>query len=169
MAALPARAEPRDWLVTSGPPAPGAVERLLRSLPQWFGIESSTAEYIRMAGELPAYLARRPGSGPEQRPAGALIAVRHFPRAAEIYLMAVDPAEHRHGAGRALVTALVRDLAADGVRYLQVKTLGPSHPDAGYARTRKFYLAMGFEPLEEITGLWAPGNPCLIMVKPVGS
>ncbi len=81
--------------------------------------------------------------------------------------MAVDPAEHRHGAGRALVTALERDLIADGVRLLQVKTLGPSRPDAGYARTRKFYQAMGFEPVEEITGLW-PENPCLIMVKPLG-
>ena len=167
MAELPAPAEPDDWLVTSGTPAPAAVERLLRSLPQWFGIESSTAEYLRMAGELPAYLARRPGSGPDEHPAGALLAVRHFPGAAEIYLMAVDPAEHRHGAGRALVTALERDLAADGVRILQVKTLGPAHPDPGYARTRKFYQAMGFEPLEEITGLWAPGNPCLIMVKPL--
>ena len=156
------------------------MERLLRSLPQWFGIESSNAEYIRMAGELPAYLAWRPGSHPGGQPehgtgragagpypAGALLAVRHFPRSAEIYLMAVDPAEHRSGAGRALVTALERDLVADGVRLLQVKTLGPSDPDAGYARTRMFYQAMGFEPVEEITGLW-PGNPCLVMVKVLG-
>lgn len=149
------------WRVTSGTPAPDVVERLLRSLPDWFGIESSTTEYIRMAGELPAYLAWRKDA---EQPSGALLAVRHFPRAAEIYLMAVDPSEHRSGAGRALVQALERDLAADGVRFLQVKTLGPSWPDAGYARTREFYQAMGFEPLEEINGLW-PGNPCLVMVK----
>ncbi|MGI9007816.1 MAG: GNAT family N-acetyltransferase [Streptosporangiaceae bacterium] len=177
MAIIPAQAEPAAWRVTAGPPAPAAVERLLRSLPQWFGIESSTAEYIRMAAQLPAYLAWpagpppagqqafRPGDQPE--PAGVLLAVRHFPRAAEIYLMAVDPAEHRRGAGRALVTALERDLVVDGVRLLQVKTQGPSLPDAGYERTRKFYRAMEFEPLEEIAGLW-PGNPCLIMVKTLG-
>jgi ribosomal protein S18 acetylase RimI-like enzyme len=156
-----AAAEPRAWLVTSGTPAPAAVERLLRSLPQWFGIESSTAGYVRMAGELPAYLAW----GPDQHPVGVLLAVRHFPRAAEIYLLAVDPAEHRRGAGRAMVTALERDLVADGVRFLQVKTLGPSHPDPGYRLTRKFYQAMGFEPVEELTGLWPEGNPCLIMMK----
>ncbi len=161
MAFDPAPAEPRAWRVTSGTPAPAAVERLLRSLPQWFGIESSTADYVRMAGELPAYLAW----GPDQHPAGALLAVRHFPRAAEIYLLAVDPAEHRHGAGRAMVTALEHDLIADGVRFLQVKTLGPSHPDQGYQRTRKFYQAIGFEPVEEITGLWSEDNPCLIMMK----
>ncbi len=133
-----------------------------------------------MAGELPAYLAWGPGRPPAAQdtagpagprrgpdPAGALLTIRHFPRSAEIYLMAVDPDEHRHGAGRALVTALERDLVADGVRLLQVKTLGPSQPDPGYALTRKFYQAMGFEPLEEITGLW-PDNPCLVLVKQLG-
>src|SRR5260370_41658399 len=78
--------------------------------------------------------------------------------------MAVDRPAHRRGIGRALVEALERDLRSDGVRVLQVKTLGPSEPDAGYRRTRQFYESMGFEPLEEIVGLW-PGNPCLIMVK----
>ncbi len=71
---------------------------------------------------------------------------------------------HRRGIGRALVEALVADLIADGVELFQVKTLGPSLPDASYGQTRRFYLRMGFRPLEEIPGLW-PGNPCLIMVQ----
>jgi GNAT superfamily N-acetyltransferase len=89
---------------------------------------------------------------------------RHFPGSAEIYLMAVESALHRQGIGRALVEALEADLLADGVELLQVKTLGPSLPDAGYEKTRRFYGRMGFRPLEEIPDLW-PGNPCLIMVK----
>jgi ribosomal protein S18 acetylase RimI-like enzyme len=78
--------------------------------------------------------------------------------------MAVAPAMHRRGIGRALVETLEADLIADGVELLQVKTLGPSLPDASYDQTRRFYRRMGFRPLEEIGGLW-PGNPCLIMVK----
>jgi GNAT superfamily N-acetyltransferase len=156
------------WRVTSGEPDPATVERLLRKLPTWFGIESSVLEYIESARRLPAYLAwplgPAPAGHPRDQAAGVLLAVRHFPRSAEIYLMAVDPALHRRGAGRALVTALESDLSADDVEFLQVKTLGPSHPDPGYARTRQFYLSAGFQPLEEITGLW-PGNPCLIMIK----
>ena len=158
------------WRVTSGEPDPVTVERLLRKLPAWFGIESSVVEYIESARRLPAYLAwphdpPRPADLlPPGLAAGALLAVRHFPRSAEIYLMAVDPAVHRQGAGRALVTALESDLIADGVEFLQVKTLGPAHPDPGYARTRRFYASVGFQALEEITGLW-PGNPCLIMIK----
>jgi ribosomal protein S18 acetylase RimI-like enzyme len=48
---------------------------------------------------------------------------------------------------------------------MQVKTLGPSNPDPGYARTRAFYEALGFRPLEELKQIWDEQNPCLIMVK----
>lgn len=78
--------------------------------------------------------------------------------------MAVEPAVHRLGIGRALVQALEADLVADGVQLLQVKTLGPSRHDASYDQTRRFYAYIGFLPPEEIDGLW-PENPCLIMVK----
>jgi GNAT superfamily N-acetyltransferase len=139
------------------------VERLLRALPGWFGIESAVAGYVAAARTMPAYLARPAGDG-RQQPVGVLLAARHFPAAAEIYLMAVDPGWHRRGIGRALVAALEAGLIADGVEFLQVKTLGPTRPDAGYQRTRQFYAALGFRPLEEIHGLW-PGNPCLVMIK----
>lgn len=158
---LPGRAA---WRVTSGTPDPATVERLLRRLPSWFGIESSTIGYIEAARAIPAYLAWPDDARPPSHPAGVLLAVRHFPRSAEIYLMAVDPDLHRQGAGHALVAALETDLIADSVEFLQVKTLGPARADAGYARTRQFYASAGFQPLEEITGLW-PGNPCLIMIK----
>lgn len=49
-----------------------------------------------------------------------------------------------------------------------MKTLGPSHPSPEYAATRRFYEACGFRGLEELHDLW-PDNPCLIMVKPLGS
>lgn len=154
-----------EWRITSGAPAPDEVARLLAMLPTWFGIEASNAEYIARARTLPAYLAWPGGDEAQEYPAGVLLAVRHFPKAAEIYLMAVDPGVHRSGAGRALVQTLESDLIAEGVEFLQVKTLGPSSPDAGYAKTRAFYEAMGFSPLEEIHGLWDPGSPCLLLVK----
>jgi GNAT superfamily N-acetyltransferase len=149
--------------VTSGEPAPDTVERLLRMLPGWFGIESSVLEYVAASRTLPAYLAW-PDGGQAPGPSGVLLAVRHFPASAEIYLMAVDPAWHRRGAGRALVAALEADLIPQGVDFLQVKTQGPGRPDAGYEKTRQFYADVGFRPLEEIHGLW-PGIPCLVMIK----
>ena len=158
----------RLWRVTSGEQAPETVDRLLRLLPDWFGIESANAGYVMKAHELPTYLAwpaRGPAAGtPEPQPVGVLLAARHFPESAEVYLLAVAPDMHRRGIGRALVEALEADLITDGVELLQVKTLGPSLPDVSYDQTRRFYLRMGFRPLEEISDLW-PGNPCLIMVK----
>lgn len=44
--------------------------------------------------------------------------------------------------------------------------MGPSRPNAEYARTTHFYESRGFTCLEEVTGLW-PGLPTLILVKSV--
>lgn len=141
---------------------PGEVERLLRSLPDWFGIEQSNREYVDDARRLPTYAVRDPA---DDTVIGILLLKQHFPGAAEVHLMAVDPAHHRHGVGRALIRAAEADLRADGVRFLQVKTLGESRPNEHYARTREFYLSLGFTPLEEFLGLWDEGNPCLLLVK----
>lgn len=134
-------------------------------MPDWFGIEESIREYVKDASRFPNYLAYRPG---EPEVVGALLLHRHNPQAAEVHVLAVSPEYHRQGVGRALMRAVETDLRAEGVRLLQVKTMGPSRPDAGYAMTLRFYLAQGFVPLEEIHGLW-PDNPCLILVKPLSN
>jgi GNAT superfamily N-acetyltransferase len=154
------------WQVTTGRQDPGTVERLLGALPGWFGIPAANVGYVESARELPTYLAcPTTHDAADAEPVGVLLARRHFAQAAEIHLLAVEPSLHRHGIGRALVSALEADLVADGCILLQVKTLGPSNPDAGYARTRKFYATLGFWPLEELLDLWSPDNPCLLMVK----
>ncbi|MFA6119201.1 MAG: hypothetical protein WCT85_06020 [Parachlamydiales bacterium] len=48
---------------------------------------------------------------------------------------------------------------------MTVKTLSPSADDENYAKTRAFYLSMGFYPLEEFKTLWDENNPCLFMIK----
>ena len=45
------------WMISSGDQAPEVVDRLLRDLPEWFGIESSIADYVTAARQLPTYLA----------------------------------------------------------------------------------------------------------------
>lgn len=151
-----------DVIVTRVAPTPHVAAQLLALLPEWFGIESAVQEYVEAAARLPTYVARLD----DQPPVGILLIARHFPEAAELQLMAVHPQWHRRGIGRRLVATAEADLVADGVRLLQVKTLGASRADPHYARTREFYLAVGFLPLEELTELW-PDNPCLLMVKPL--
>ncbi|MFJ5213671.1 GNAT family N-acetyltransferase [Streptomyces sp. NPDC088354] len=137
----------------------GITSRLLNQLPAWFGIPEANAEYVESATHLPGLVAQ---AGTEC--VGVLLHRRHFNESAEIHLMAVAPAWHRQGVGKALVDVLVTDLRKDDCQVLQVKTLGVSHPDAGYVRTRAFYRSLGFLPLEETNDLW-PGTPCLIMAK----
>jgi coenzyme F420-0:L-glutamate ligase / coenzyme F420-1:gamma-L-glutamate ligase len=136
------------------------AEVVLRDLPEWFGIEESTRNYIADAATLPTFAVE-----PEL---GFLCLKQHTSRAAEVYVMGVRREQQRRGIGRALVAEAERWCRAQGIRYLQVKTLGPSRPDAGYEATRAFYEAVGFVALEELHGLWSHDNPALILVKDVG-
>lgn len=129
--------------------------RVLRDLPEWFGIEEATAAYIRDVADLLTF-----GVGDD----GILSVKSHNPRAAEVYVMGIRRERHRQGLGTALLHAAEAHLRSRGVEYLQVKTLGPSDSDEGYAATRAFYEARGFVPLEELHDLWEH-NPCLLLVK----
>jgi len=79
--------------------------------------------------------------------------------------MGILPAFHHNGIGRALIEKAEEHAKNRNIEYLQVKTLGPSNADASYAKTRAFYAAMGFRPLEEFSQIWDENNPCLVMVK----
>ncbi len=102
------------------------------------------------------------------RVVGFLTLREHNAYAAEIHVMGIYPEYHRQGVGRALVSEAERLLAERQFEYLQVKTLSPAHPDKNYARTREFYTAMGFRPLEEFKEFWDEAYPCLQMVKRIG-
>ncbi len=137
-------------------------ERLLRSLPLWFGIEEAIVRYVEDARSLPTWVAELEGAI-----VGFVTMRKHNGATCEIIVMAVDPARHRAGIGRALVEQVRAAAKQDGCTYLMVKTLGPSRENEEYARTRRFYEALGFLPLEETTAFWGERNPCLILVTPV--
>ena len=133
---------------------------ILRRLPKWFGIQEAILDYEGEIEHLPTYLAKTDGNV-----LGFLSLKQHNPYSAEIHVMAVHPSAHHSGIGRALVAAAEVHVRGLGVEYMQVKTLGPSRPDEGYARTRAFYEALGFRPLEEFKQIWDENNPCLVLVK----
>jgi ribosomal protein S18 acetylase RimI-like enzyme len=135
-------------------------EPILRALPEWFGIEEATRQYVEDIEKLPTLLASL-----DDQVVGFLTLTLHTDYAAEIHVMGVRPEWHGHGIGRALVCAAEGHLRQREIEYLQVKTLSPAHPDKNYARTRRFYRALGFRPLEEFPELWGPQNPCLQMIK----
>jgi ribosomal protein S18 acetylase RimI-like enzyme len=137
---------------------------ILRNLPEWFGIEEAILDYEREIEQLPTFVAQTDGNV-----VGFLSLKQHNLFSAEILVMAVHPEAQRSGIGRALVAAAENHVRLLGIEYMQVKTLGPSRPDEGYARTRAFYEAIGYRPLEELTKIWDEQNPCLIMIKSLTS
>ena len=138
--------------------------RVLATLPTWFGIPESVEDYVAKADEHPTVVARVHGDD-----VGVLTLLVHTPYAAEVYVMGVRPEHHREGIGRQMLGVAETWLRERDIEYLQVKTLSPRHPDPGYVKTREFYFAVGFRPLEEFPALWQPENPALQMVKTLAS
>jgi N-acetylglutamate synthase and related acetyltransferases len=136
-------------------------DAILRSLPDWFGIEQSIVEYVNKVRDLP-FWAILDDSG---EAVGFVALLPHTAHAAEVCVMGVRHSHHRSGCGRQLIEACAGWCRANGVPYLTVKTLAETHPDPGYAKTRQFYTAMGFVPLEVFPTLWDEHNPCLLMVS----
>jgi GNAT superfamily N-acetyltransferase len=132
----------------------------LAELPTWFGVPESVEDYVAKADEHPTVVATLGGHD-----LGILTVLVHTPYAAEVYVMAVRPEHHREGVGRAMLGLAETWLRERDIEYLQVKTLSPRHPDPGYAKTREFYFACGFRPVEEFPQLWQPENPALQMIK----
>ena len=137
-----------------------ACARILKALPEWFGIPASNEEYIRSLPRLTTFVARLRGVE-----VGFVALEQHFPESAENHVLAVHPDHHRRGIGRQLLLHSEHWLRSRGVEVFHVKTLGPSDPYPPYARTRAFYRALGFRPLFETTALWGPENPALILAK----
>lgn len=136
-----------------------ACEKIMRSLPQWFGIEAAIIQYVKDIEQLPTFVAME-----DSKAVGFLTIKQHNQFAAEIYVMGVLPQLHGKGIGRNLVETAEKCIKKNGVEYLQVKTLGESHPDKYYALTRAFYFKMGFKPIEEFYQIW-DDIPCLLMIK----
>jgi GNAT superfamily N-acetyltransferase len=152
-------AELRDVLTGSGP----ICQNILATLPSWFGVPESVREYVEAADRSPAVVASLAGED-----VGILVLTIHGPYAAEVEVMAVVPDLHRRGIGRSMLAHAEAALAHAGIEFLQVKTLSSRKPDEGYEKTRAFYFASGFRPLQELPNLWGPDNPALQMIKTVG-
>ena len=136
------------------------AEKILRALPNWFGIEKATLQYIKDANTMPTMLVVY-----DSNVIGFLTIKRHFSETAEIHCMGLLPQYHRKGIGRLLITELEKYLKKEKYKILQVKTISNDSDCKNYAQTRKFYTSVGFIPIEVFPKLWDESNPCLQLVK----
>lgn len=87
-------------------------------------------------------------------------------QAVELTWMGTEPHHQGKGVGTSLVQESLNELRKH-YKICEVKTLAETQPDEGYAKTRKFYIKLGFIPLEIIHPYpgWGEKNPCQIFVK----
>ena len=87
-------------------------EKILRSLPNWFGIEEAIQDYIKQSKTMPMIVAFHNNS-----PIGFISIKHHFDCSAEIYVMGIAPELHRHGVGRNLVIEAEKYLQQNSCEY----------------------------------------------------
>jgi len=133
---------------------------ILAGLHDWFGLAESNAAYIAALGKLPTVVALA-----NDKIVGFAAVERHNPGSIELHVIAVEREYHHQGIGTALLSWAEDWSRAQGATWFHVKTRGPSTPDPGYEKTRRFYLARGFAELFETPELWGPEDAALIMVK----
>jgi GNAT superfamily N-acetyltransferase len=149
-------------ILIEGPVAGDSAEceAVLRSVPEWFGIESALLKYAQDVRTMPTFVAIQ-----DQKTVGFLTIKIHFPTSAEVHCLALRQELHNKGIGRALVASAERWLVQQEMKFLQVKTLGAADPSKHYAFTRQFYGKVGFVPLEEFPNFWDSNAPCMILIK----
>lgn len=135
-------------------------ESVLRSLPEWFGIEDALLKYATDTARYPTFAALH-----DEKVAGFITLREHFAAAWEIHCVAVRREFRNHGIGSILLGYSESWLAGRTVRFLQVKTVAHTSESAEYAQTRAFYSARGFTPIEVFPALWSPQDPALQLIK----
>ena len=135
------------------------TERILRSLPDWFGIESAIIEYIKESTELDMI-----GYVEDDEVIGFLTPKATSPYAMSIHLMGIHPNYHHQGIGTKLFKYALDKAKEQGYKYFTVKTLDEKHPDSYYQKTRLFYESLGFQKLETFDTLWGKENPCVLLI-----
>ena len=135
-------------------------ERILRTLPLWFGHEESLLEYSQDAERYSTFIASVEGIA-----IGFITLHEHFASTWEVHCIAVEAGHRNRGVGRMLQSMAEAWLSDKGVRLLQVKTLAASFPSAEYAETREFYRAAGYLQVEVFPELWEVGLPVLQLIK----
>ncbi len=135
-------------------------DKILRSLPKWFGIESSIVDYVKDVQTMETW-----ASYSNNELTGFISINKHNTATAEIHVVGVIEAFHKKGIGKILIQEAEKYLIEQNFKYLTVKTLSELRADENYEKTRHFYLAMDFAPVEVFKTLWGEHNPCLLMIK----
>jgi len=82
-------------------------------------------------------------------------------RCYDLYWIAVDPALHGRGVGKALIAGMEKDLRSRGARKVFLDTAGRD----AYAPTRKFYEAIGYTVAARLAGFYRADDDKVVYTR----
>ena len=135
--------------------------RVLKALPDWFGIPEAVESYIAESKGKTFFCAFD-----EEKPVGFLYLKETGRHTVELTVMGVLKEYHRHGVGRKLFAEARNEAKRSGYSFIQVKTVQMGRYDI-YDDTNCFYLSLGFKELEVFPTLWDECNPCQIYIMAI--
>lgn len=136
------------------------AEEVLRDLPEWFGIEESTKEYINTVKNYPFIVCYH-----EEEVVGFYSLREENSHTLDMYVLGIKKKFHGKGFGTKLQKYVNEYAKNHGYSYLIVLTLSEKHSDKNYALTREFYHKMGFIDIYQSDKIWDESNPTQIMIK----
>lgn len=133
---------------------------VLRDLPEWFGIEEATSEYINQVMNHPFIAVFQ-----KEEPVGFYSLREENKKVLDMYVLGVLKKYHNTGVGTQLQQYVNEYAKNKGYKYLMVLTLAEKKQNKEYLQTRKFYLKMGFEDFYQSDDIFDKNNPCQVMIK----
>lgn len=128
-----------------------SVHEVAARLGKWFDAEG-LRRIDRDVMTHPGYVAAQ-----EERLLGFILWARMDPEVADVSWMGVAEALQHRGIGTALLDAVVADLRAARVRFLEVSTVADKVEYEPYVATRRFYRARGFRDFRVDPLYWGTG------------
>lgn len=135
---------------------------VLRDLPEWFGIEESTLEYVENVSKYPfvaAYI--------DNVPIGFYSIREENKNVLDMYVLGVLKKYHNSGVGTKLQQYVDQYAKEKKYTYLMVLTLAEKVQNKEYLLTRDFYLKQGFIDFYQNDDIFDEYNSCQIMMKKV--
>jgi len=134
--------------------------KVLNDLPEWFGIEESTKEYIGNVVKYPFIAAFI-----DDEAVGFYSLREENIYTLDMYVLGVLKEYHNKGVGTKLQEYANRYAKRNSFKYMIVITLAEKANNYEYSLTRKFYLKMGFIDLYQSDQIFDSYNPAQILIK----
>ncbi len=137
-------------------------KKVLCDLPEWFGIEESTKEYIDSVKKY-TFVCAYEG----EEAVGFYSLRKENDDVLDMYVLGVLKKYHGNGIGTKLQMFANEYAKSNNFKFLMVLTLAEEVGNKEYLLTRRFYLKQGFVDFYQNDNIFDKYNPCQIMMKKI--